>query len=73
MQALVLAWKVAQDQTCENCGGDLTETTNPANEFIYDASAWICFGCQAIKRRADVFYETRPKSTDPRWVLSKIE
>lgn len=61
-QGWMLALHQLEAEECSRCGGDLTETTDPANEFAYRVPPPArCHRCTAIgvKQHSDEYKDTR--------------
>lgn len=63
-------WALEQAGLCGGCGLPLEETTDPANEELYETQAIRCFACRAKSRHASDFHSS--KGTETGGLLLKV-
>lgn len=62
---------VWRETRCPGCGGDLAETTDPANDDRYQAEAIRCHKCTAIAQSAGRY--TGKNVTAPNAILHRAQ
>jgi len=65
-QAGVLAYEEMLDNQCPGCGGQLDETTDPANEGEYEGSPPTrCFKCDALLAAQEPYLQVDQRTGKP--------
>jgi hypothetical protein len=71
-QALILALDLMRQLACNECGGYLPETTDPANERFYEpAGPFLCYSCEALGRTRAQVAKRREETHTPIYNMSR--